>query len=315
MSEAQPRPAAPPADRQAEGGSIYDLGYRAYEGPRLGRGAAVWALIVHSTRTAYGLGRTARSKVVPMGLAAFAILPSLLAVGIIALVSQLGDAGEAFEAVSPIRYSTLFPFIAVLVFLFCAAQAPELFGRDQRGGVLPLYFSRAISRVDYAAARVAGLWIALLVLVLVPQLLLLVGRVLAAPDPAAGLGEELPSVPPTIVVGLLIAMLFGSLSAAVAALTPRRSYATVAIIAVMLLPNIVAQLLFELEAGAIAEAAVLLSPPDVLEGLNAFLFDVLPESPPVAAADVDGTVYVVATLAWITGALLVLAQRYRSLDV
>ena len=118
-----------------------------------------------------------------------AILPSLLALGIIALVAQLGRAGEAIEAISPIRYSTLFPFIAVLVFLFCASQAPELFGRDQRAGVLPLYFSRATSRLDYAAARALGLLVSLLVLVLAPQLLLLVGRVLVAPDPVAGLAD------------------------------------------------------------------------------------------------------------------------------
>ena len=46
--------------------------------------------------------------------------------------------------------------------LFCAAQAPELFGRDQRYGVLPLYFSRALTRSDYALAKVGGLFVALL---------------------------------------------------------------------------------------------------------------------------------------------------------
>ena len=35
--------------------------------------------------------------------------------------------------------------------LFCAAQAPELFGRDQRYGVLPLYFSRALTRIGLRA--------------------------------------------------------------------------------------------------------------------------------------------------------------------
>jgi ABC-2 type transport system permease protein len=89
------------------------------------------------------MGRSARSKVMPVGLVLLALLPSLLALGIIALIAQLGEAGEAMQAISPIRYATLFPFTAVLVFLFCASQAPELFGRDQRAGVLPLYFSRA----------------------------------------------------------------------------------------------------------------------------------------------------------------------------
>ena len=48
--------------------------------------------------------------------------------------------------------------------LFRAAQAPELFGRDQRYGVLPLYFSRVLTRVDYALARTGGLFIAILIM-------------------------------------------------------------------------------------------------------------------------------------------------------
>ena len=66
--------AAPVERRSGEGrgGSIYDLGYRGYEGPRLGRRAAIWSLLAHSVRTAYGIGRNARSKVMPVGLAVLA---------------------------------------------------------------------------------------------------------------------------------------------------------------------------------------------------------------------------------------------------
>ncbi len=296
------------------GGSIYDLGYRGYEGPRLGRRAAVAALLTHSVRTAYGLGRSARSKVMPVGLVLLAVLPSLLALGIIALVAQVGPAGEAVEAISPIRYSTLFPFIAILVFLFCASQAPELFGRDQRAGVLPLYFSRATSRLDYAAARTLGLLVSLLVLVLAPQLLLLVGRILVAADPVTGLGEELPELPAMLIVGVLVVAVVGTISAATAALTPRRSYATVAIIGIFLIPNIAATLLVELETGLLGQVAVLLSPADVLDGVNAFLFDVSPDNETVARAGLPGWSYVAAAGIWIVGSLFVLARRYQRIE-
>jgi ABC-2 type transport system permease protein len=308
--------AAPLGQRPVEGpgGSIYDLGYRGYEGPRLGRRAAVMSLLIHSVRTAYGLGRSARSKALPVGLVLAAILPSLLGLGIIALVTQLGRAGEAIEAISPIRYSTLFPFIAVLVFLFSSSQAPELFGRDQRAGVLPLYFSRATSRLDYAAARVLGLWLSLAVLVLAPQLLLLVGRILVAPDPVAGMATELPALPAVLLAGVFVVTVVGSVSAATAALTPRRSYATVAIIGVFLIPNIAGSLLIELGTGALGQAVVLLSPADVLDGINAFLFGVQPDNPSVAQAELDGAVYVAAGLAWILGSLAVLARRYQRIE-
>jgi ABC-2 type transport system permease protein len=307
-----PPPAQPPA--MSSGGSIYDLGYRGYEGPRLGRPAAIAALLTHSLRTAYGLGRSTRSKAMPVGLVVLAILPSLLALGIIALIAQVGPAGEAIEAISPIKYSTLFPFIAILVFLFCASQAPELFGRDQRAGVLALYFSRATSRLDYAAARTLGLLISVLVLVFAPQLLLLAGRVLVAAEPIDGLLEELPAVPAMVAVGLIVVLVVGTVSAATAALTPRRSYATVAIIGIFLIPNIAASLLIELETGALGQMAVLLSPADVTDGVNAFLFDVPPGNPTVEGAGLDGWVFLFAAFAWIVGSLAVLARRYQRIE-
>jgi ABC-2 type transport system permease protein len=308
---------ATPAGQPPEGsrgGSIYDLGYRGYEGPRLGRRAAVAALLTHSMRTAYGLGRNARSKALPVGLVLLAILPSLLGLGIIALVAQLGPAGEAMEAISPIRYSSLFPFISVLVFLFCASQAPELFGRDQRSGVLPLYFSRATARLDYAAARTLGLLASVLVLVLAPQLLLLVGRVLVAADPVAGLAEELPELPDMVAVGLLIVTVVGTASAATAALTPRRSYATVAIIGLFLIPNIAASLLVELETGWLGQLAVLLSPADILDGVNSFFFGVPPDNPMVESSGLAGWLFPVAAVAWISVSLVVLTYRYLHIE-
>ncbi len=230
------------------------------------------------------------------------------------LVSTLGTPGEAIEAVSPIKYATLFPMIATLVFLFCAAQAPELFGRDQGSGVLPLYFSRAVGRLDYAAARVLGLYLSLVILVLVPYVVLLIGRVLVAADPFEGLSKELPSLPVAIAAGGIITLLVGSLSAAVASMTSRRAYSTAAIIGVFLIPNIAAAMLVGLETGIIGQVAALLSPADVLDGVNAFLFDARPENVTVRRAGIDGWVYIVASAAWIVGSLALLARRYRSIE-
>lgn len=296
------------------GGSIYDLGYRGYEGPRLGRRGAIAALLTHSLRTAYGLGRGARSKVVPMGIAVLAILPSMLALGILMLISTLGAPGEAIEAISPIQYHTLFPMIATLVFLFCAAQAPELFGRDQGAGVLPLYFSRAVGRLDYAAARALGLYLSLLVLVLVPYLVLLVGRVLVAADPLEGLADELPTLPSALAVGLIIAALVASLSGAVASLTSRRAYSTAAIIGIFLIPNIGASMLVALDTGVVGQVSALFSPADVLDGVNAFLFGVSAENITVRRAGNEGWTYLLAAAGWMAGSLVVLAYRYRTVQ-
>ena len=67
--------AAPP------GGNIYDLGYRRYDGPRLGRSQAIRSLIGHSFRTTFGIGRGGRSKIAPLVFGGLAVLPAVLVVG------------------------------------------------------------------------------------------------------------------------------------------------------------------------------------------------------------------------------------------
>lgn len=292
------------------GGRIYDLGYQGYDGPRLGRAAAVRALFWHTLRSAYGLGRGGRAKIAPFSLAAIALLPAIVAVGIAALAAQAGPAGEMIEDASPIRYATYNGGILTLVILFCAAQAPELLGRDQRHGVLPVYFARALSRLDYVTAKVGGFMAALFAFIVVPHLLLFIGRVMAAPDPAAGLAEELPSMPAVVGQAALMAGLLGGIAMAVSAFTPRRAFATAAIIAAFIVPPIVVGLLLELGSADLAEVLVLLSPTDVLDGSNATLFGALPESPAILRGDLPGLLFVAVALAAIAAVSLLTVRRY-----
>lgn len=266
---ASPPPAA--AASVARTGNIYDLGYRRYEGPRLGRAYAVRSLIVHSFRTTYGIGRGGRAKVAPIALGALAILPAVLVVGALTLAARLGFQDE-FEGASPINYESYFSSIGAIIALFCAAQAPELFGRDQRHGVLTLYFARALRRSDYALARLAGFALALLLLLLFPQSILFIGRVLLSTDLAAAFGEDLPKVPAIVGQALLTAGLLGGLAMAVSAFSPRRAYATAGIIALFILPGIVAGIVIQLGSSAIGNWLVLLSQGTVLAGTNSLLF-------------------------------------------
>ena len=69
--------------------------------------------------------------------------------------------------------------------LFCAAQAPELFGRDQRYAVLPLYFSRALTRSDYAWPSSAA-WCSRSSSCVAPQVVLFAGASSSRADPVTG---------------------------------------------------------------------------------------------------------------------------------
>jgi len=289
-------------------GSIYDLGYQGYTGPRLGRRSAVLALFFQTLRACYGIGRGGRAKIAPFVLAALAILPAVLAVGFASLAKQAG--GEALENASPIRYESYHGLVSILIMLFCAAQAPELFGRDQRYGVLPLYFTRVLTRIDYAMARLGGLIVALLIVELTPYVVLFVGRVLVASDPATGLSTELGQVPHFLLQGVLVAGLLGGLAGLIAAWTPRRAYATGAIIATFLIPPIIVAIIGAQTTQDLARAIILFSPADVLDGTNAAIFGSLSENPSVLSSDLPGWAYVGAAVVGLAVSIGLIIRRY-----
>ncbi len=292
-------------------GSIYDLGYQGYDGPRLGRRHAIAALFAHTLRSCYGIGRGGRAKIAPFVLLGIAVIPAVIAVGIVALARQAGaGAGELLAEASPIRYETYYGAISQIVALFVAAQAPELVGRDQRYHILPLYFSRALERADYALAKLGGFVAALLVLVLLPQLVIFLGLTLSSVDIVDGLAENLPKLPPIIAQALLLAGVYGAMALAISSFTPRRAYATAAIIAAIIIPPVVVELVRSLGTGELARWLVLLSPPDLVDGTNAWLFGVAPDSGAVVVADHPGQLYVVVAALWIAVGLAVLVRRY-----
>lgn len=294
-------------------GNIYDLGYQGYDGPRFGRLPVTLGLLRATIAAAYGIGRGGRAKIAPFVLAGLGLLPAVLAVGIAAIAAQAG-AGDQVADASPIQHATYQGLTSTLVMLFCAAQAPELFGRDQRYGVLPLFFSRVLTRSDYALARVGGLFVAVFAMSVAPHLVLTAGGILAASDPLAGIAEEAPDIPRYLAVSLLGSALLASVAAAIAAWTPRRAYATAAIIAVFIIPSVVAILIAELAVSDLARLVVLISPGDLADGVNAAVFGTIPDSPAVAAAGLPGWSFVAAAAAAAVGLVAIIIRRYLGLN-
>ena len=308
-------PAAPGPVGGAATGSIYDLGYRGYDGPRSGRPVVVRALLRQSLQEAYGIGRGGRAKVAPFLLLIFNAVPAMLAVGISAFLNQAGGS-EVLEQGIPIRHDTYWSLTSTFVMLFCAAQAPELFGRDQRYGVLPLYFSRVLTRVDYALARVGGLFIAIFIVALLPHLILTIGAVLGAPDPVAGLQDELPEIPSYLAMTLIGSAVFAGVSSVVASYTPRRAYAVAGIIALFIVPPIVIGIIAALSVPDIAKVLLLASPSDVVDGVNGAIYGPLRiGSETFQIASLPGWVYVVTALAYVAGSLAIVLRRYLTVTV
>jgi hypothetical protein len=154
----------------------------------------------------------------------------------------------------------------------------------------------------------------LLILVVLPYVVLFIGRVFVADSPIDGLQSELPSVAPLIVQSLLTAGLLGSLAMVIAAHTPRRAYATVGIIAALIIPSIVVAVLHEEAFGQIGDILVLLSPNDVLDGLNAALFDTQAGNPVVVDLDLPGYAYLAAAIVMTVAFIGLTIRRYQRIS-
>jgi ABC-2 type transport system permease protein len=288
--------------RAETGGTIYDIGYRRYDGPRLGRSGAISAVVGAGVRAVFGFGRSGRSKIIPWGAVILAVMPAIVAVAVRVL------AGEIIPDLY--SYDDYLWQIGALFGIFLAAQAPELVVNDIRYRVLPLYFSRPMSRLDYVTAKLAALTLGLLSLTLLPVLILFLGRVLASDDVVAALGDELGSLPGIVGNGVLHAVVLASFGLAICSLASRRAYAAGAVLAVFLIGGAISDILGE-TGGSFAGWAPFLNPLAIIDGARQWLFGTEVAQSHVAASGVPLPVFGLATLLLTVGSWAVLALRYR----
>jgi len=252
------------SQRSEPAGNIYDLGYRHYDGVRLGRQQAFFSLYRYSLRGAFGLGRRATSKIIPIGVVLLAAAPTFAQLAI-AAISPINA-----TVISPANY---FDFVQVTLAIFFAAVAPELFARDQRMRTLPLYFARGLRRNDYTIAKLAALATALMFITLLPQLVLFFGNGLAGSDLAGYAQDHWMELPQVVASGVIVAVFFACISAAIGSQTPRRMYSTVAIIAVLILTSVVAAVIAETVRGLTLKIVVLLVPFEAATGTIRWIFN------------------------------------------
>ncbi len=282
-------------------GAIYDLGYRRYGGARLGRGHAIVSLYVHGLRSAFGLGRRTRAKIFPIGLIIFAIIPAFLQVAFGALTS---------EDIEVFRAEDYYGYINLALAVFAAVAAPELLGRDQRHRTLPLYFSRAFSRHDYALARLAAMVTAMFALTLLPQALLFVGNALAVDDFGGYFRDEWRQVGPIVASGVLVSAFFAATAMALAATVQRSMYAIISILGLFIVLSFaLAPLLVNFVDNLAGRLGVFLSPFAVVDGFTRWLFGVEPGEL-AATADFAGGSYFLWALALSVLGCAFVVRRY-----
>jgi len=289
-----------------EQGVIHDIGYRHYQGPRLGRGAIVRALYVDSLRGAYGFGRSARSKVTPMLLFGVMCLPALL----IAVIAAVTKATEL-----PGGYHEYVLDLQLIVSIFLAAQAPTMVSRDLRFRVMSLYLSRPLRRGDYVLAKAAAMSSALFILIAVPLTVLFVGALLAK----LPVGDQITGYLAALAGAVLFALVLSGIALVIAAFTPRRGIGVAAIITVLVVligvGGAAQGIAAELNSHPAAGWFGLISPFSVVQGVQTWLLhrpNPLPADPP---GTVGGLVFCAVTVLLVAGCYGLLLLRYRRVSV
>jgi ABC-2 type transport system permease protein len=295
-------------------GVIHDIGYRRYEGPRLARPGIIRALYWHSLRSAFGIGRGAKAKIVPVLTFAIMCLP---AVANAVSVAQSGS--------RTINYDTyIFQLRVLIMVIFIAAQAPELVSRDLRSHVLPLYFSRPLRRLDYPLAKLLAFITACLAMIELPLLFLYLGTV-AQEHGWSAIWHETKAFIPGLLVGFMWAVLLAAIGLFLASLSGRRAYSTGAIAIFFFLTWILAGLLYSVSTGqghpfrggqvatTGAQLSGLVSPFTVLDGVRQWLGGLSqgPIPPPGSFGPLYGGILLVLLALAVGG----LAVRYRKAGV
>lgn len=291
--EAVPTPGRP--------GVIHDLGYRPYDGPRGGEGSIAWALYESGVRSAFGLGRSGRSKVLPFLLLGLNLLPAAIVVGIMVMI------GLEESPISYVRYAST---TSILTSIFVASQAPVLFSHDQRHGSIVLYLARPLRATTYAVVRWASLWTALFAYLALPILVLYVGALLAE----LGLGEQSLDAGRALLCVALFAAVLAGVGGLLSSWSIRRGFAVVATIMVLLVSNGVVSIVQGIasvqDQDRVGEVAGLLSPLTLYNGCTAAFDSTSPALTPPTGGTMVAAYYAVSVLL-VLGCLGLLVLRFR----
>ncbi|MFF5334419.1 ABC transporter permease [Streptomyces sp. NPDC013181] len=283
---------------------IHNIGYRAYDGPRLGRAYARRSLYSQTLRGAFGLGRSAKSKVLPMLL--FGVMCLVAAIIVAVAIATPGTTKL------PLEYTRFAIYLQAVIGLFVAAQAPQAVSRDLRFKTVPLYFSRPIEHGDYVLAKFAAMASAILVLTGAPVVILYIGALLGKFDFA----DQTTWFAQGMVSVLLLSVLFAGLGLVMAALTPRRGFGVAAVIALLTITyggvSTVQGIAWSTGSESAVEWLGLFSPITLVDGVQTAFLGATSAFPGGAGPGAGtGVVYLLVVLALIAGSYAVLMRRYR----
>ncbi|MEM9041506.1 MAG: ABC transporter permease [Actinomycetota bacterium] len=279
---------------------ILDRGYRRFDGERSGVSGAVRSVAWHTTRSILGLGRPARHKIFPIIVLVVAFIPAVAFLGLAVLI------GDLLEGEIRPEYWEFFGFAFVATLLFTSMIAPEAIVRDRRDKMFSLYLSTPLTKPTYLGAKAIAVLGTMSLVVIAPPVLWLLGYTFQSQGPD-GIGEWVSVAGRMVFAGLVICIVYTSVSLAAASLTDRRAFASIAVVFVLLGAAISVGLLVEVAEFSstfrlLDPLAVALEVPPRLFGDRTVEFD-----------DVATWQVALANVGWAAAGLGVIVSRYRKL--
>lgn len=206
-------------------GTVFDIGYQHYDGPREGRNRARHSVYTDGLKNSLGLGRGARAKILPWLFIGVLVMVALVMALIAGTVDRFVGAGTA-EALDLPSHSDYYGIASIILFIFAAISAPELLCPDRRDGVISLYLVRPLTGSDYIIARWGAFFTVMLIVAWLPQVILLTGLTMGDPIPADYFLDNWLDIPKFLAAGAAIAAYTTTLALLVAGFTTRRAYAS-----------------------------------------------------------------------------------------
>lgn len=299
-------------------GEVFDRGYAHYDGPRRGRRGAITSLIGYSMKRAMGIRKSWTAKVMPFILYVAATIPLIVIIGIAAVLRSIGDLDAVQQMMGEQGiggYTSYFTFIFTMLGLFVAICAPEMICVDRHERTLPLYFSRAINRVDYVSAKIVAMTLLAMTMTALPGAILWLGYQLTEENTRQAMVDNIGDLGKVLILGFLTSLMYGTIGLMISSFTNRKGIAIAGIlIGFLVLAGIAHGLAAALESYDWSRWLLLLDATVVVTALSDHFFNDVRGNPFIERLDVTQTQAILIMLGISLLAALILRWRYAPQD-
>jgi ABC-2 type transport system permease protein len=301
------------ATRPASTGTVFDIGYQSYTGQREGRKRPRLGIYKNGLRTALGIGRGGRAKILPWFFIMLLAVIGLIMAMVAGAANRVIGAGAAEQLNLP-SHADYYGIASIVTFVFAALVAPELLCRDKREGVINLYLVRPLTGTDYIVYRWLAFFTVMTAACWLPQIILFIGLCLGDAVPWDYLKSNWKDIPRFLAAGLALSAYATSLAMLTASFTTRRAYASVFLVGLFVITTPFTTGLAAEIGGTVGQWISMFNLSNIPVHVNDLIFDDTSAITSIAPArELRPSIRVGWYFLWTAGASVILWWRYRRL--